>query len=157
MARIVWRASISEALPLVKEDGKRVKILLGEYNGQRSPISDPHTRVQYLDVALSENQEFRHRLDSDLVGFIYVFEGSATIGNTELPQHTFAVLDDGDTLDINSGQYGARFIMVAGRPIDEPIVQYGPFVMNTQKEIDQALRDYQSGQLVRDKAMFVSA
>jgi len=147
----------AEALPVFEAEGKRVKVLLGAYNGKQSPISDPHSKVQYLDVTLDANQVFNHSLDSDLVGFAYVFEGSATLGNTELPQHTFAVLGDGDTLEISAGNNGARFIMVAGQPINEPIVQYGPFVMNTQEEIDQALIDYQSGQLVQGKASLVGA
>ena len=146
-----------EALPWVEYDGKRVKVLLGEYNGQQSPIKDAHTSVQYFDVALNNNQNFRHAIDTDLDGFVYVFEGSATLGETALPQHTFAVLGDGDTLEITAGNTGARFIMVAGRPINEPIVQYGPFVMNSKEEIDQALTDFRSGQLVQDKASFVTA
>jgi len=146
-----------EALPWVEHDGKRVKVLLGEYNGHQSPIKDSHTSVQYFDVVLEANQSFSHAINASLDGFVYVFEGSATLGETALPQHTFAVLGEGDTLEISAGNDSVRFIMVAGRPINEPIVQYGPFVMNTKEEIDKALTDFRSGQLVQDKASFVSA
>jgi redox-sensitive bicupin YhaK (pirin superfamily) len=67
------------------------------------------------------------------------------------------VLGKGETLQVNTGERGARFILVAGRPLGEPIVQYGPFVMSTREEIDQALADYRSGRLVKKKASFVSA
>ncbi len=157
MTAPIYQEYAPETLPVIKTDGQIVKVLLGEYKGQQSPITDPHTKVQYFDVALRENQVFHHPVDTKLDGFVYVFEGNATLGNTPLPQHTFAVLDEGDTLEITSGNNGARFIMVAGHPIHEPIVQYGPFVMNTKEEIDQALSDYQSGQLVQDKANVISA
>jgi len=157
MTQPAYQEYAPEALPVVEDDGKRVKVLLGEYAKKQSPISDPHTKVQYFDVTLDAQQVFNHGVSSDQVGFVYVFEGSAILGDTELPQHTFAVLGDGDTLEIGAGKNGARFIMVTGRPINEPIVQYGPFVMNTQEEIDQALTDYRSGQLVQNKASFVNA
>ena len=142
----------SDAFPVVENEGSRVKILSGEYNGQHGPVDDPYTRVQFLDVTLDENNTFTHRLDNSLQGFIYVFEGDATLSGTALPQHSFAVLGEGDTLEIKAGTNGARFIMVVGNPIGEPIVQYGPFVMNTREEIDLAFTDFRDGKLVRDKA-----
>ena len=145
----------SESFPVVENEGSRVKILSGEYNGQHGPVDDPYTRMQFLDVTLDENNTFTHRLDNSLQGFIYVFEGDATLSGTALPQHSFAVLGEGDTLEIKAGTNGARFIMVVGNPIGEPIVQYGPFVMNTREEIDLAFTDFRDGKLVRDKANFV--
>lgn len=145
----------SESFPVVENEGSRVKILSGEYNGQHGPVDDPYTRMQFLDVTLDENNAFTHRLDNSLQGFIYVFEGDATLSGTALPQHSFAVLGEGDTLEIKAGTNGARFIMVVGNPIGEPIVQYGPFVMNTREEIDLAFTDFRDGKLVRDKANFV--
>ncbi len=146
-----------EAIPVVETNDATVRVLIGEYEGQRGRVDDPHTNVQYLDVALRAGTMFTQRLDNDLSGFLYVFEGDATMAGTALPTHTFAVLGDGDTVQITAGSKGARFIVVAGRPINEPIVQYGPFVMNTREEIEQAFLDYRDGKLVRDKANFVSA
>jgi redox-sensitive bicupin YhaK (pirin superfamily) len=84
--------------------------------------------------------------------FAYVFEGEAQIGGRDVPLHTLAVLGEGDEVEIVTGEAGARLILVAGRPINEPIVQYGPFVMNTQDEIRQALEDFRGNRLVRRKA-----
>jgi redox-sensitive bicupin YhaK (pirin superfamily) len=110
--------------------------------------------VQYLDVKLKPNGTFTHALDDTSNVFVYVFEGDADIDRRALPQHTFAVLGKGDTVQVSAGENGARFIVVAGRPLNEPIVQYGPFVMSSQQEIQQAFSDYREGKLVREKAQF---
>jgi len=141
-----------EAIPEIRRDGAHVRILLGEYAGKRGVIEDPITAVQYLDVALEAGHAFRHGLPADDSAFIYVFEGSATLGDTPLPQHSLAVLTPGDTLDVMAGADGARFILASGKPVREPIVQYGPFVMNSREEIEQAMRDYRDNSLVRKKA-----
>jgi redox-sensitive bicupin YhaK (pirin superfamily) len=146
-----------EAIPVVENDDAMVKVLIGEYEGQRGRVDDPHTNVQYLDVTLGAGKTFTQKMDSDLRGFLYVFEGDAIMAGTIMPTHSFAVLGDGDAVQITAGAKGARFILAAGRPINEPIVQYGPFVMNTREEIEQAFLDYRDGRLVRDKASFVSA
>jgi redox-sensitive bicupin YhaK (pirin superfamily) len=146
----------SDAMPVIDSDEHRVKVLVGEFQGQRGPVNDPYTGVQYFDVTLKAGKTFTHDLDARLQAFVYVFEGDAKIGDTELPQHTFTVLGDGNTLEINAGNNDARFILVAGQPLNEPIVQYGPFVMTTQEDIQQAFIDYREGTLVRDKASFVT-
>jgi hypothetical protein len=146
-----------EVFPVIENGNTQVKILVGEYQGQQGPIKDPNTNVQYLDVTLSAGAEFVHSLSAELHGFVYVFEGSASMGASHLSQHSISVLGDGDEVRISAGEQGTRFILVAGKPLNEPIVQYGPFVMNTQEEIHQAFQDYREGKLVQDKATFVSA
>jgi len=131
-----------------------VKVIMGRYGEHHSPIGDPHTQVQYLDVALESGQSFRHALDAGITAFLYLFEGSAAIAGSPLHTHNLAVLSEGDALEVIAGEHGARFILVAGRPLNEPIVQYGPFVMSSRVEIEQALDDYRSGRLVRKKASF---
>ena len=69
-----------------------------------------------------------------------------------MEKHTLAVLGEGDTVEIVADASGARFILVAGRPIGEPVVQYGPFVMNSREEIEQAFADYRAGKLVQTRA-----
>jgi redox-sensitive bicupin YhaK (pirin superfamily) len=145
-----------EAIPVVEGEGMHVRIVSGQYQSQHGPIKDPITDVQYLDITLNANTTFSHSIPATHEGFIYVFEGDAKMAGTDLPQHTFALLGEGDQLELTSGSKGARFIVVAGKPVNEPIVQYGPFVMNTQEEIHQAFTDYRAGKLVRDKASFVS-
>lgn len=142
----------SAAIPEVTGNGLRVRVLSGDYAGRTGPIRDPYTQVRYLDVSLAARQAFAHDLDGRMNAFVYVFEGQAVVGDTPLPQHGLALLGPGDALTVTAGEQGARFILVAGRPLHEPIVQYGPFVMTTREDIERAMRDYQQGQLVRKKA-----
>lgn len=111
------------------------------------PVRGGRTDPLYLDVRLAPGGEFRHPLAGGRNGFVYVFEGSAAIGETELPVSHAAILADGDQVRIRAGKDGARFLLIAGAPLDEPVVQYGPFVMNTREEIEQALQDYRDGRL----------
>ncbi len=145
-----------EAIPLVEAEGQRVRLLSGTYGGKQGPIDDPHTHVQYLDVTLEPNRRFEHKLKTDMTAFIYVFEGDATLAGTTLPQHSLAVLSPGEELEITAGKQGARFILVAGNPLKEPVVQYGPFVMTTRQQIEQAFADYRDNQLVQKKAHMLS-
>ena len=157
MTEPAYQELSSSAFPVVETNDIRVKVLLGNYQNQLGPIKDPYTDVQYFDVTIKPGASFSHKLTKELQGFIYLFEGDAKIAETAMPQHSFAVLSDGDTLKITAGEKGARMILVAGKPLNEPIVQYGPFVMNTQEEIQQAFIDFREGRLVRDKARFVTA
>jgi redox-sensitive bicupin YhaK (pirin superfamily) len=141
-----------EAIPQVTTDGAEVRVISGEFGGRRGPIDDPHTAVQYLDVTLPANGRFHRPLAGDLQGFVDVFEGTAHMAGQDLPPHTLAVLGDGDRVEVTAGAEGARFILVAGRPLGEPIVQYGPFVMASREEIEQAMMDYRDNRLVRKKA-----
>jgi redox-sensitive bicupin YhaK (pirin superfamily) len=81
--------------------------------------------------------------------FLYLYEGFSLVGSAKQPlqNRSAALLSDGEAVRIEAGEEGARVLALAGRPIREPIVQYGPFVMNTREEIEQAIRDYQSGEL----------
>ena len=146
-----------EALPVHESTIGTVKVLLGEYQGVKGPIQDPITHVEYYDVALHAGQTFTHAIASGLTSFTYIYEGTASIGDENIPTHSLVVLGEGDTVSISAGDSDARFILVAGQPIGEPIVQYGPFVMNTQDEINRALQDYRAGKLVREKAEMVGA
>jgi redox-sensitive bicupin YhaK (pirin superfamily) len=146
-----------EAIPEVAGEGVRARVLAGEYSGQRGVIDDPHTDLLYLDVSLAANAHFSLPLASTYTAFTYVYEGGALIGQNDLPQHSLTVLRQGDDVEISAGPAGARFILVAGRPIGEAAVQYGPFVMNSREEIEQAMRDYRDGTLVRAKAVMNAA
>jgi hypothetical protein len=127
-------------------------VLAGEFGGTRGVIDDPATDVLYLDVALAAGADFSLPLDDARNAFVYVFEGSARLAGEALAKHTLGVLGKGDQVWIEAGPEGARFILVAGRPLGEPVVQYGPFVMNTREEIEQAFADYRDGRLVRTRA-----
>jgi redox-sensitive bicupin YhaK (pirin superfamily) len=148
----VYQEFPAAAIPEVALEQGRVRVLAGEFGGTRGVIDDPATDVLYLDVSLAVDSRFSLPLEATRNAFVYVFEGSARLAGDALATHTLAVLGAGETVEITAGEAGARFILVAGRPIGEPVVQYGPFVMNTREEIEQAFADYRDGRLVRAKA-----
>lgn len=141
-------------IPEVERTGTQVRVLAGEYQDQAGVIKDPNTQVCYLDVKLDAEVAFNLPIPTSHNAFLYIFEGTATSQAQALPQHSLVVLGAGDELAVQAGSRGARFIVVAGKPLNEPIVQYGPFVMNTREEIEQALTDHQHNQLVKKKAAF---
>jgi redox-sensitive bicupin YhaK (pirin superfamily) len=140
------------AIPEVEHEGARVRVLAGAFAGVRGVIEDPATDVLYLDVTLAAGGRFGMPLADDRNAYAYEFEGSARVAGDALPRHTLAVLGAGGEVAFEAGADGSRLILVAGRPIGEPVVQYGPFVMNTREEIEQAFTDYRDGKLVRTRA-----
>lgn len=144
-------------IPEVGDRDNRIKVIGGEYCGQRDPIHDPHTDVQYLDVALAPGNRFTQHLGAGVNAFLYLFEGEANIFTVALATHTMAVLEPAGDLELEAGNRGARFILVSGRLLNEPVVQYGPFVMNTESEIHQAVDDFKNHRLVRKRAATVSS
>lgn len=145
-----------QAIPEVNNNGATVRIIAGDYNGQLGPVSDPNTRFHFLDVSLPAGNDFDQALPENHTAFIYLFEGAAMVGDDVLKEQSLAVLDRGEQLTVTASGDGARFLLVAGGAIGEPIVQYGPFVMNTQDEIEQALADYRDGRLVQARANMIN-
>lgn len=139
-------------IPLVELPGQQVRVLSGAYADSRGPVQDPHTGVRYLDVTLDAGESFRDQTEAGDAAFAYLFEGDGLIGEEPMAPHHLAVLSPGDMVEVTAGANGARFLLVTGRPLGEPVVQYGPFVMNTREEIEQALADYRDGRLVRAAA-----
>jgi hypothetical protein len=152
MSDPVYQEFSAAAIPEVALEQGRVRVLAGEFDGTRGVIDDPVTEVLYLDVRLDADARFSHPVAETHNAFVYVYEGSARVAGEALATHSLAVLGAGDTVEIAAGEAGARFILVAGRPLGEPVVQYGPFVMNSREEIEQAFADYRDGRLVRAKA-----
>jgi quercetin 2,3-dioxygenase len=129
--------------------GVSVKVIAGTVGDVRGPIVQPATSPVYLDVELAPSTTWSYTLPEGHNAFAYVFEGDASIGEGEdarpLVTQELAVLGGGETIVATSGGQGARFILVAGRPLREPVARYGPFVMNTKEEIMQAFVDFQEG------------
>ena len=125
----------------------------GPINGTKKGVS---TDPLYLDVHLSPGARFTHPVNAHYTALVYPYEGSIEVGppggTAAVGRQTMGVLSTGDTIDIAAGADGARLLLLAARPLGEPIVQYGPFVMNTREEIEQAVRDYQSGKLAEKPA-----
>jgi redox-sensitive bicupin YhaK (pirin superfamily) len=121
-----------------------VKVIAGEYHGTRGPIHGGSTDPYYLDVELKANEVFEASVPGTHNAFVYVYEGEATIGGKQLPHRAAGLLSEGEKIVVE-GKTATRFLVLAGKPLREPVVQHGPFVMNTREEIDQAIRDYQGG------------
>lgn len=139
-----------EKIPEVMVGDARVRVVAGEVAGQRGPVEGIAVDAQMLDVTLAARTTFRHALPAGHAAFVYVFEGSAIVGpsKAKIARGELAVLGPGDTLSATSDD-GGRFLLLAGKPIGEPVARYGPFVMNTDAEIRQAISDYQTGRLVQ--------
>jgi len=129
--------------------GVRVKVIAGAVDDAIGPVRQPATDPTYLDVELDSGASFAHGLPRGHAAFVYVFEGELSLRaghrTTVLPRQTLAVLGPGDAVRLQAGAAGARVILVAGRPLAEPVARYGPFVMNTQAQLRQAFEDYQAG------------
>ena len=130
-------------------EGVRVKVIAGVVDGVRGPIEQPATDPLYLDIALQPGATWTHVLPDGHNAFAYVFEGAARIGEGEearnLRTHELAVLGGGNRLVVRPVDAEARLIVVAGRPLGEPVARHGPFVMNTREQLMQAFVDFQQG------------
>jgi redox-sensitive bicupin YhaK (pirin superfamily) len=145
----------SERIPTATPSkGVRAKVIAGRVNGAQGPISQPATDPTYLDLEIEPGGEFVQQLASDYAAFLYVFEGAVRVGAkataSTIKAQELAVLGEGEEIRIEglaAGSDGkaARAILVAGRPLREPVARYGPFVMNTREEVLQAVQDFQSG------------
>ncbi len=152
MSDPAYQEFAAEAIPGFAREGAEVRVLCGEAGETRGPIQDPHTDLCYLHVGLAPGALFHQPLGAAMTAFIYPFAGELAVAGQPLAAHHLAVLGEGGELACRAGPGGAQLILVAGRPLGEPVVQYGPFVMNTREEIEQALADYRDGHLVRARA-----
>jgi len=137
----------ADAVPLVTPaTGVQVRVLAGSLGDIEGPVRAVATAPVYLDITLQPSTQFSVPLPREHSAFVYVFEGEAAIGDaTAVQRGQLAVLDIGDSVTLTAGKSGARMILVAGQPLREPIAKYGPFVMNTQREIVQAVEDFRAG------------
>jgi len=150
-----YRDIPAAAIPAVElAGGGRVKVIAGtlRLDGRETPgpMQGLSTEPLYFDVELPPGRSFVHELPPGHNAFLYVYEGDVSVGADSprgLPRHSAGVLSGGDAVTVQAAAAGARFVLLAGRPLHEPVAQYGPFVMNTAAELEQAVRDYQTGRL----------
>ncbi|KAD6453367.1 hypothetical protein E3N88_08072 [Mikania micrantha] len=140
-----YQELLSEDIKHVEKDGVKVKIIAGESMGVKSSVYT-RTPTMYLDFTLSPGAQMHQPFPESWNSFVYVLEGEGVFGSRDsspISAHHVLVLGDGDGLSVwNNGSEPLRFVLIGGLPINEPVVQYGPFVMNTKAEIEQALQDY---------------
>ena len=143
----------SSQIPVETRAGAQVRVIAGTTgNGTRGPVSQPLTEPLYLDATVEPGQAFSEQVSEGHTVFVQMIEGSMTLSGTantdqEILRDQLAILGDGDEIHLEAGPHGARFLLIAGKPLDESIARAGPFVMNTEAELQQAFRDYQSGRL----------
>ena len=130
-------------------EGVEVKVIAGSVGDVAGPIAQPATDPLYLDITLQPGSAWEFQLPEGHSAFAYAFEGALQVGANDdaraLEAQEIAVLGGGDLLALRAGDAGARLILVAGRPLREPVARHGPFVMNTREEVMQAFVDFQEG------------
>ncbi|MBR9885606.1 MAG: pirin family protein [Oceanospirillales bacterium] len=136
----------------IDEQGSRLRLVAGEvcFGGQTltGPVAGVSRQPLFADLQLAAGARVELPLDEELAGFLYLFEGDVNVADKPVPRESAAELGAGNSLQLEAGGNGARLLIVAAKPIGEPVVQYGPFVMNTSEEIEQALQDYRDGTFV---------
>ena len=142
----------SSRIPEIRrEDGVKIRVIAGQVDGVHGPVTEIAADPTYLDVSIPRNTSFAHPVERGHTAFAYVFEGEGTFGisdegDEETVSHPkLAVFGEGDTVKVLTTGQPVRFLLISGQPLHEPIARYGPFVMNTREEIEQALRDLQNG------------
>lgn len=138
-------ASIPTAKPA---QGVAVRVIAGEVAGVRGPVTEIAADPAYYDVSLEPSSNFDFPVGSSHAAFAYLYEGSVSFGESVIKATRLVIFSEGDLLRVTVGESGARFLLVSGKPLGEPIARYGPFVMNTQEEIQQALQDLRAGTFV---------
>jgi len=140
-----------DGIPVEERAGARVRVIAGSTSlGTEGPVTQPLTEPLYLDVSLQADSQFSETICQGHSAFVYVIDGMIRMeseqgGTVSIDRDQLAVLSDGAELTLDSENQPARFLLIAGKPLDEPIARGGPFVMNTQDELKQAFYDYQSG------------
>jgi hypothetical protein len=147
-----YQEHAAAAIPVERtDDGAEVRVMVGRTaGGTTGPVSQPLTDPLYLDVALPPGVAWSEPIAAGHNAFVFVFAGEALLPGlrheeARVPRDHLAVLARGDRAAVRAGVKGTRFLLVSGRPLNEPVARGGPFVMNTQAEVRQAFEDYSAG------------
>ena len=160
----------SSAIPEVNDDdGTRVRVICGEFWGKKGPVEGVAADPSYLDVYVPAGRRKRLKIETTRNAFAYVFAGSGAFRDSSEPRavlteqvakadaapvydarnHSLVLFDRGDEIMVQAGGEGIRFLLVSGKPIEEPVAWYGPIVMNTQEELRQAIADLRTGDFIK--------
>ena len=137
----------SKQMQLYKDSEKKITIIAGNYADVEGPVTKHNVEPIYFDVELEEKKEFNFELPSNHNSFIYLINGSVKIGDQPhetIKNSKLIILDNENNLKV-TGIQKSKFLLISGKPIGEPIARGGPFVMNTDAEIQEAIRDYHNG------------
>ncbi len=162
----------SSAIPEVTEDdGAKARVICGEFWGQRGPVEGVAAEPRYVDISVPPGKRKRIRVETTRTAFAYVFAGAGMFRDASKPQavltesaidpnarpvydaknHSLVLFDRGDEIVVQAGSEGIRFLLVSGKPLEEPVAWHGPIVMNTQAELQQAVRELQNGTFIQHR------
>jgi quercetin 2,3-dioxygenase len=153
---------------LVDDDGTRVRVICGDFRGNRGPVDGIAAEPRYLDIFVPAGRRKTLPVEIDRHAFAYVFEGSGTFSGASQPfgvlteketgetpvrertgNRSLVLFDSGDQVTVEAGEHGIRFLLVSGKPIEEPVAWYGPIVMNTKAELQQAVAELNDGTFIK--------
>ena len=154
---------------VVDDDGTRVRVIVGDFWGKKGPVEGVAADPQYIDVSVPPGQRKRLAVETSRHAFAYVFAGSGTFRNAsdpravktdgissgvgslseEMGNRSLVLFDRGDEVTVQAGEQGIRFLLVSGKPIEEPVAWYGPIVMNTEDELRQAVAEMRAGTFIK--------
>ena len=147
--RAPWYRDIQSAeIPeFTTREGVKVRAIAGRSHGVDGAMQRDVTEPYYLDLEMPAGASFTQALPASHNAFVYVYRGGVRVGETDVPLQRMAILAQDAASDgvVLTAAVASRVLLIAGRPLNEPIAQYGPFVMNSEAEIQQAVRDYQAG------------
>ncbi len=150
-----YRDLLPSQIPVIEEGDARIRLLAGTWAGQEGALTDPLTHLLFADLSLRPHGtlELPEGALNGETAFLYGIEGDLSVSGQTIPGETLAVLASprsslSPALSLKGGSEGARVLLVSGRPIGEPVVAYGPFVMNTREEIERAIEDYRNNRFV---------
>ena len=154
--------SAAEIPEIVDDDGTTVRVVCGEFWGKRGPVEGVAADPRYLDVFVPPGRKKRLAVERSRHAFAYVFAGSGTFRDASAPRpvknelepsnvgnRSLILFDAGDEITVQAGDQGIRFLLISGKPIEEPVAWYGPIVMNTKAELQQAMSDLRDGTFIK--------
>ena len=139
----------NEISEIRRDGGATIRVIAGTVDGVTGPIGGIAAEPAYLDVSLPSGASFVQPISRRHSAFAYVFEGEARFGDNLVASPKLVVWGDGDNVEVSAEKNPARFLLVSGKPLNEPIARHGPFVMNTREEIEQTLRELRDGTFIR--------
>ena len=147
----------SDQIPEIRhKGGVKIRVIAGEVDGVHGPVKDIVAEPTYLDISIPPNGNFSQSIVRGHAAFAYIFEGEGVFesGDAEagkpIPHPRLILFGDGHQVSVRAADPGARFLLVSGKPLNEPIARWGPFVMNTQEEIEQTLEEIKNGTFIQN-------
>jgi len=144
-----YRDITAEMIPEVVSEGARVKVIAGSYGTAKGSVDDIFIDPMYLDVSLDANTDFQRPTPADHTVMLYGIDGHGETSGSPVKNRELALFDSGDEIAVSAGSDGLRFLLLSGKPLNEPIAWRGPIVMNTDEELQTAFREYQQGTFIK--------